>query len=69
MELNNTKNKITKNNPITGEKNQKKSTTQELIENMIVESNYEHCKLNEDEKNQIIESLENMDMDKDWHSK
>lgn len=69
MKLDNTKNKITKNNPITGEKIQKQKTTEEILETMIVEWNYEHCKLNEDEKNQIRKSLENMDMDKDWHSK
>lgn len=69
MKLDNTKNKITKNNPITGEKIQKQKTTEEIIETMIVEWNYEHCKLNEDEKNQIIESLKNMDIEKDWHSK
>jgi hypothetical protein len=69
MQLDNTKNEMETNNGNTGGQKQRENTIQKLIENMIMESNYEHSKLNKDEKNQIIKSLESIDINKDWHSK
>jgi hypothetical protein len=48
---------------------QKKSTTQELIKNLNIHENYEHSKLTEYETKQIIEQLEQIDLEKDRHSK
>lgn len=48
---------------------QRKSTAQELIRNLNIHENYEHSKLTEHETKQIIERLEEMDLDKDRHSK
>ncbi len=48
---------------------QKKSTTQELIKNLNIHENYEHSKLTEHETKQIIEQLEQIDLEKDRHSK
>lgn len=61
--------KVTEPHILDTIKNQRKSTTQELIKNLNIHENYEHSKLTEYETEQIIERLEEMDLDKDRHSK
>ena len=55
--------KVTEPHILDTIKNQRKSTTQELIKNLNIHENYEHSKLTEYETEQIIERLEEMDLD------
>lgn len=69
MNINDIKNKTLEPNSIETDKEKRKETAQELIANMNIKKSYEHSNISEYEIKQIVEILDKMDLEKDWHSK